>query len=111
MDRINRELEEYYLARSSGDPETLESLLNLAREIKRLLVPVEPSLGFREGLYKQLSAVVRQRAALRVTPLPANRRWAFSLVAILGSLLPLLGIIAYLLRSRLTRKPQHGASH
>ena len=111
MDRINRELEEYYLARSSGDRETLESLLNLAREIKRLLVPVEPSLGFREGLYKQLSAVVRQRRAWRVTQPSENRRWVFILVATLGSLVPLLGLVAYLLRSRLTDKPQRAASH
>ena len=74
MDRTSKELEEDYLARSSKDPETLESLISLAEEINKVLVPVEPVLGFRDWLRDQLSAVVRRRLAWRAILLSENHR-------------------------------------
>jgi len=111
-DRISKELEEEYLARSSADPETLESLISLADEIQQVLVPVKPQLGFREWLRDRLSAVLRQRLTWRVVQPSEDHRWIFILGVAVGSLVPLLGVVmAYLLRSRWTGRPQHARAH
>jgi hypothetical protein len=104
-DRIGKELEEDYLPRSSRDPETLESLISLAEDISKVLVPVEPVLSFRDWLRDQLSAVVRRRLAWRVILLSENHRWAFVLGAALGFLVPLVGMVGYLLCLRLMGRP------
>ncbi len=97
--------------RSSRDHETLESLIALAEEVDSVLVPVEPGQEFRTGLRDRLLGIVRQRPAGEVIQPSEKRRWALIIGATLGSLLPVLGVVAYLLRSRLTGKPQHAPSH
>jgi hypothetical protein len=93
------------------NPETPKPLLDLAEEISGVLVPVESNPGFRDGLGDQLSAVVRQRRERRVVELSEDSRWAFILGASLVSLVPLLGLVLYVLRSRLMSRAQHAVSH
>ena len=93
------------------DSETPGNLLGLAEEISGVLVPVESSPGFRDGLGDQLSAVVRQRRERRGIELAEDRSWAFILGAALVSLIPLLGLVLYVLRSRLISGAQHAVSH
>ncbi len=107
---MSGEFEEDYLGRFSIDPETAEFLISLAEDIDRVLVPVEPRLGFREWLGEQLSAVVRQRLAWRVTVLSENHRRTFILGAVVGALLPVLGVLVYLLSARLMCRPERAAS-
>lgn len=108
---MGEELEKDQLAGSSADAETAESLIGLAAEIKKVLVPVEPGLGFREWLRDQLSAVLRRRLERRVVELAQNRHWAFVLGAALISLFAFLGVVTYFLCSRLIGRPQRAAFH
>ncbi len=109
MDQLSKKLEEDYSTRSSMGAETAESLTSLAEEIKEVLLPVQPAIGFREWLGNQLSAVVRQRLAWRVTVLSENHRRTFILGAVVGALLPVLGALVYLLSTRLMYRPEHAA--
>ena len=93
------------------DSETPGNLLGLAEEISGILVPVESSPGFRDGLGDQLSAVVRGRRERSVVQLSEDRSRAFILGATLVSLVPLLGLVLYLLCSRLISRGQHATAH
>jgi hypothetical protein len=93
------------------DPETPKPLLSLAEEISGVLIPVESRSSFRDSLGDELSAVVCQRREWGVIQLSEDGRWAFILGATLVSLIPLLGLVLYLLRWRLMSRAQHAASH
>ncbi len=110
--RAREEFEQRYLAHSSIDPDTLESLRSLADEIQDVLVPVEPTVRFREWLQDRLSDVVRRRLAWRIVEPSDRSRWIFILGMAVGSLIPIVGLaMAYLLRARRIDKPQHAPSH
>lgn len=111
VDQMRQELEEYYSSESPQDKEAIESLQRLAEELTHALPPTRPRPEFRQRLGDELVAVVRERPALSIASGPENRRRVWLVGATLGSLLPLFGVLAYLLRSRLTSKPQHAASH
>ena len=110
-DRTCMEARERYFAEPPMDPATRESLMRLAEDVERVLVPVQPAPEFKEGLRDQLLALMRESVALSVAGPSESRRRALILGATLGSLVPLCGVAAYLLRSRWVGKPQHAASH
>jgi hypothetical protein len=111
VDQIRQELEEHYSSASPQDREAIESLLRLAEELTNAIAPARPRAEFRQRFGDELVAVVRDRPPVTIAPGPANRRRALLVGATVGSLLPLFGVVAYLLMSRLTSKPQHAASH
>ncbi|TKJ29197.1 MAG: hypothetical protein CEE40_09155 [Chloroflexi bacterium B3_Chlor] len=110
VDQIRKDLEESCSSDSPADRETLESLVRLGEEARNVIAPVRPGAEFRQHLRDELLGVVRQRPTLVVASGSDNRRWAYIVGATLGSLVPLFGVVAYLLRSRLTGKPQHAPS-
>lgn len=110
-ERTTREIEKEWLTHPAVDPESLDSLVNLAGEIQKVLVPVEPRPHFRRCLREKLLSLIGQIPAWKVIEPSEKRRWAFVLAAATGSLLPLLGVAAYLWRARLNDKPQHATSH
>jgi len=83
--------------------EELGPLLTVAEKVKRALVPVEPAPAFRRRLRKGLLAAAHQRLARQ----PADRGLALGSrrgiligAAALGSAVSVVGVIAYLVRSR-----------
>lgn len=107
VDRIRQELEERYASESPQDEEAIESLLQLVEELTNAIEPAQPRAEFREWLGDELVAVVRERPALTIDLRTENRRRALLLGASVGLLVPLLGVVAYLLRIRLGGRPQH----
>ena len=99
-----------YLALFPHRREELGPLLTVAEKVKRALVPVEPAPAFRRRLRKGLLAAAHQRLARQ----PADRGLALGSrrgiligAAALGSAVSVVGVIAYLVRSR--AKIQHAA--
>ncbi|HIC94073.1 MAG TPA: hypothetical protein EYP09_07475 [Anaerolineae bacterium] len=99
-----------YLAVFPDRREELEPLLAVAEKVKEALVPVEPAPAFRRRLRKDLLAAAHQRLARQ----PADRGFALGSrrglllgAAALGSAVSVVGVIAYLVRSR--AKIQHAA--
>jgi hypothetical protein len=84
---------------------------HLAGEIVGLYPPVHPGLVFRQQLHDGLVETKCHRSKLHVAEPAERRRWALIAGATLGSLVPLVGLAAYLVRSRSTGKAQHAASH
>jgi len=83
---------------------------HLAGEIVGLYAPVHPGLVFRQQLHDGLVETMRHRSKLHVAEPAERRRWALVVGATVGSLVPLVGVAAYLVRSRSTGKAQHAAS-
>ncbi len=83
----------------------LGPLLRLAEEVNRALRPVKPRAAFRKELGGRLSMAAQKR--VRLEP---RRRWRGALLfgaAVVGSILPLLGVvIAYIVRSH-WKRAQH----
>jgi hypothetical protein len=100
-----------YQSHTAGHQEVDASQAQLSEEIATLFTPVHPRTDFKRELHHGLLATMRQRAMLRVAPPVERRRWALIAGAAVGSLVPLVGVAAYLVRSRSTGKPQHAASH
>lgn len=92
-----------YLEKVSGRDEELETLLHLTEQIKRALVPVYPSPTFVKNLARQLAAVDDKNVA-RLGLMRGHRREVFIGAAALGSALSVLGLVAYLVRSRMQVK-------
>ncbi len=82
----------------------------LAGEIRRLYPAVRPKRAFRARLGGDLLATMRCRAKLQVALPPERRRWALIAGATVGSLVPLVGVAAYLVRSRSTGRLQRATS-
>ena len=100
-----------HLLDTAGDGKIDASQMQLAEEIAALFTPVRPRADFKRELRQGLLATMRQRALLSVARPMERRRWALIAGAAVGSLVPLVGLAAYLVRSRSTGKPQHAASH
>jgi hypothetical protein len=100
---------------------SLASLLDLSRELRGVLVAVQPRPEFREELYSHLLVEARRQQALRILSLrvgsdpvleesqaivhriylgdgPGSRRWIIGAAAV-GSAASLVGLLAYV-RSR-----------
>ncbi len=110
-DRKRMEARGGYLAQHPMGPATRESLMVLAEDIERVLVPVQPAPEFRKGLRNHLLAVMGDSVGVRVARPSETRRRVLIVGATLGSLVPLCGVAAYLLRSRWVGNPQQAASH
>ena len=83
---------------------------HLTDEIVGLYPDVHPGPVFRRQLHDGLMETMRCRSKLRVAEPAEHRRWALVVGAAVGSLVPLVGVAAYLVRSRSTGKAQHAAS-
>jgi hypothetical protein len=86
------------------------SLKQLAEEVTVVFPPVQPRTVLRDGLHEDLLGTMRNRATLRVASTSERRRWAFILGATVGSILPLCGVLAYLVYSRLMGKVRPATS-
>jgi hypothetical protein len=100
-----------HLLDTAGDQKVDASQAQLAEEIAGLFTPVRPRTDFKAELRQGLLATMRQRVLLRIARPVERRRWALIAGAAVGSLVPLVGLAAYLVRSRSTGKPHHAASH
>ncbi len=122
------DLAESYLVMFPKDRETLAPLLKLAADVNTALQPVTPDPAFRKELRQQLVTAARRQFALApYTPGPREQaeHWVAlaeerirevapdgplsrpSLTfAVLGSVLSLIGVIAFVLRSRSLHKPR-----
>ncbi len=88
------------LRQFSGRHEELKTLLHLAEQVKQVLVPVEPSPTFVQKLLRQLVVADGQEQAR------SYRREVVIGAAAVGSVLSVIGIVAYLLRNRTEMKVQ-----
>jgi hypothetical protein len=86
------------------------SLARLSGEVEGAFAPVQLRPVFREHLGDGLQQTMRHKATLRVAQPGGRRRWALIAGAAVGSLIPLCGVAAYLLRSRLVGRPQQAMS-
>ena len=85
---------------SSEDEAELNSLLNVAEQIKSTLRPVSPSRGFESTLKRQLMTTAHLRQAEGYSP-PNPERDLLILMAIVGFVLSLAGVLLALkLRSQ-----------
>jgi len=101
------------LKRSANLPaeeETNGSLVRLSGEVEGAFAPVQPRPAFKEHLSDGLQQTMRHKANLRVAEPGRHRSWILIAGATIGSLIPLLGVVAYLLRSRLVGKLRRGAT-
>ncbi len=78
------------------------TLLGLAEEIRGILEPVKPATSFREDLARRLDMVAEKRVVVE-----SQREWRRTLLlAALGSLISLMGVMTYFLYSRLSHRAQ-----
>jgi hypothetical protein len=85
-------------------------LAELAAELAGVFAPVQPELSFRQRLHDGLLGTMRRRDTMRIAFPRERRRWALIAGATVGSLVPIAGVAAYIVRSRLTGGPQHATS-
>ncbi len=104
-DDLNREAadREFYLRRIPDRRAELEVLLHLTEQIKQTLVSVQPSPTFVQDLARQLAVTDNSRVE---RPLQDHRREIFIGAAAVGSALSVIGLVAYLVRSRIQVKTQ-----
>jgi len=107
---MSRKPDAGYLMDPRGDAEVDAVEGRLAEEIGGLFPPVQPRAASRCRLHDDLLAMMRHRSKLHVAEPAEHRRWALVVGAAVGSLVPLVGVAAYLVRSRSTGKAQHAAS-
>ena len=98
-DNLNRGTakREVYLRQGAGKQDELRTLLDLAEQLKWVLVPIKPSPVFVANLARQLGAA----SAGRVTHAFRDhwREIVFGAAAV-GSALSVIGLVAYLVRNR-----------
>lgn len=92
---------EIYPSQVPHQREELDVLLRLTERIKQALVPVQPSPMFVKNLVRQL-IVGDKREAVR--PTRGYRREMVIGAAAVGSVLSVIGILAYLVKSRTQMK-------
>ena len=90
-----------YLKQVPGQRDELEALLHLTEQLKRALVPIRPSLKFVNNLAQQLAVGSDMESSVR-----SHRRGIFIGAAAVGSALSVIGLVAYLVRSRMQVKTQ-----
>ncbi len=94
----------------TGDVEVDAVEGQLTEEIVGRFPPVQPRAAFRRQLHDDLLAMMRRGSTLQIATPPERRRWVLIAGATVGSLVPICGVAAYLVRSRMMDKPQHAAS-
>ena len=91
--------------RRGGDHPPDEENIGLVEEIRGILGPVKPETSFREDLARRLAMVAEKRVIIQ-----PRREWRRTLLlATLGSLISLIGVMVYFLYSRLTHRTQPAA--
>jgi hypothetical protein len=98
------------LADGAEEGEADHSLAELAEEVTVVFPRVQPRPVLREGLHDDLLSAMRSRGTLRVVSPWERRRWLFIAGATVGSLVPLCGVLAYFVCSRLMGKLRPAAS-
>jgi len=98
-DDLNRGMahRETYLSQVPDQRDELEALLRLTERLKQALVPVRPSATFVETLAQQWVVADGEKVMQMVR---AHRREIFIGAAAVGSALSVIGLVAYLVRSR-----------
>ncbi|MGE5265717.1 MAG: hypothetical protein ACM3S0_20250 [Acidobacteriota bacterium] len=93
---------ETFLALFPGEPRELESLLDVAARVKRVLKPVKPEPAFRARLHNGLLLAAHHQRARRVlVEKQGEPQWGWLLgAAAIGSA---AGLIAVVMRSRAER--------
>ncbi len=96
-----------YLAMFPDYQEELKPLLETAEKVKQVLEPVEPAPAFCQSLHEDLLAAGRRRLAEGVPQLArSSRKQVLIGAAALGSVVSVVGAIAYFIRSHATAKAQ-----
>ena len=89
---------EIYLEQVPGPRDELEVLLDLTERLGRALVPVRPSLAFVNSLARHLAVGDGGKVGRSARGL---RRGIFIGAAAVGSVLSVIGLVAYLVRNRM----------
>ena len=97
---VNREV---YLGRVPDQRGELETMLRLTEQIKQALVPVQPSPAFVRSLARRLAVAGDEET---MPPMRNHWREIFIGAAAVGSALSVIGLVAYLVRSRVQMKAQ-----
>jgi len=96
-----------YLAMFPDYQEELKPLLETAEKVKQVLEPVEPAPAFCQSLHEDLLAAGQRRLAEGVPQLArSSRKQVLIGAAALGSVVSVVGAIAYFIRSHATAKAQ-----
>jgi hypothetical protein len=107
---MSEKLDTGYLTDPTDDRDVDAVEGRLAEEMVGLFPAVRPTAAFRRRLHDDLLSMMRRGPALQVAAPPERRRWVLIAGATVGSLVPICGVAAYLVRSRLMDKPQHAVS-
>ena len=107
---MSRKADVGYLTDAMGDGHVDAVEGRLAEEMVGLFPPVRPRAAFRRRLHDDLLGLMRREPALQVAAPAERRRWVLIAGAAVGSLVPICGVAAYLVHSRLTNRPQHAVS-
>lgn len=91
--------------RAPFEPAALRDLALLARRLKAILIPVEPSPLFREALRARLLVAAREQVMKPRPSWPAQHKKGLLIGAAVGSALSLAGIVALLFRLRSLARP------
>ncbi len=94
-----------YLMNPIGPQREDPGVERLAEEVTELFPPVRPLPAHKERLYDDLLATMRNRGFLRLASSSEQRRRAFVAGVVVGSLLALFGLTAYLLYYRCATRP------
>jgi hypothetical protein len=96
-----------YLAMFPDYQERLKPLLETAERIKGVLKPVEPAPAFCQSLHEALLAAGRRRLTEGVPQLARSHRKQILIgAAALGSVVSVVGALAYFIHSRAIAKAQ-----
>lgn len=85
-------------------PPGLEELAALARRVRWLLTPVEPSPHFREALHARLLVAAKESMLAPAVPWHTQHRREIIIGAAVGSVLSVAGLAAVIARLRWTTK-------
>ncbi|HUV74999.1 MAG TPA: hypothetical protein VMW79_11875 [Anaerolineae bacterium] len=107
---MNERIDNRSMLEAADGEQTDHIEAQLAGDIMGLYPAVHPERAFRGRLHDDLLATMRCRAKLQVVLPPERRRWALIAGATVGSLVPLVGLAAYLVRSRYAGGPQRATS-
>ena len=92
-----------YLTGGAEKQDELQALLYLTERLKRALVPVQPSVTFVQNLGRQLVSIGHGKMTRVVRD---HWREIFFGAAAVGSAISVIGLVAYLVRSRAQVKTQ-----
>ncbi|MHB1416477.1 MAG: hypothetical protein ACYC1C_14615 [Chloroflexota bacterium] len=105
VDRLNTPTASLAMLLAYSQNDELLGLLSVARRLKQVLRPVEPSSAFRQSLHLQLVEMAGQRPlAEQKVSWPETHKRGLIIGAAVGSVLSVAGVTAVILRWRSTAK-------